>query len=699
MSKSPGRRIGASTPSPPTPDGAAQGTAVAGETGRVEALEAEVRSRFGVVPNFFRLTPANPEITASLWGFARFAYLDNPLPSLFKERLFVYLSRFCETRYCIIRHVGFLTGHGLPAGDAGAPIQSVEEALRLLRWPLPLGEAVEPWVATLRKRRAPLDSLPAPDSDLERSIFACATHVFLQSKEAGSCLAALKDALSDDKLEYLLVFLTFVRAAHYWSKTHENLALEPDVEQLLESQKELSDHLVNDPAAGLDEVSRKLRSELGQLRGDKQRYEQLARAYEAAMEIEEQLKRNNAQLTEHLTRAERARTSALEVMDEAIKARQELWAGQQRLKEADQRKNEFLATLAHELRNPLAPITSAVQIMRLPGANDEVLEQARKTIERQVGHMARLVDDLMDIARISRDRLELRKDRVALAVVLQTAVETGKPGIEAARQRLCVTEPEETVWLHADLTRLSQAVGNLLNNASKYSAEGAQIDLTAEVVGGEAVIRVRDEGIGIPEDILPNIFEMFRQGNPAAAHPRSGLGIGLTLVKRLAEMHGGTVEARSEGPDRGSEFVLKLPVVDGQPEQPVATVIARKEVTARRVLVVDDNRDAAASLAMLLSHSGHHTRIAHDGLEALEAAEGFRPEAIMLDIGMPRLDGFEVARRIREADWGRNVLLIALTGWGQEEDRLRSRDAGFDDHLVKPVAYETIVELLGETRH
>ena len=672
--------------------------AAAAEAASLESLQARIRSRLGVLPNFFRLAPDNPEITASLWGFARFAYLDNPLPSLFKERLFVYLSRFCEARYCITRHVGFLTGRGRPAGDAEAPVQGISEALKLLRWPLPRGAAIQPHVERCSERGLPLADLPPAGSELELSIFACAAHVFLQSKEAKACLAALKSALGDSRSEYLAVFLTFVRSAHYWSVVHEDLAPEDDVEQLLATQKELADHLSNDPEAGSDEMSRKLQTELDQLRLDRQRHAQLSRAYAAALEVEEQLKRNNAELSASLSEAERSRVSALQIMEEAIQAKQALWASQQQLKEAHQRKDEFLAILAHELRNPLAPITSSVQIMRLPGVNDVVLEQARKTIERQVNHLARLVDDLMDIARISRDRLELRKDQVALAVVLQTAVEICKPGLESARQQLSLTLPPETAWLQADLTRLSQAVSNVLSNASKYSPEGASIEVTAEIIAGEAVIRIRDEGIGIAQEMLPHIFEMFRQVDTSHSQSRSGLGIGLTLVKRLMELHDGTVEARSAGVGQGSEFILRLPVVGRRPERPVVTVSEPKEIAARRVLVVDDNRDAAASLALLLSHSGHHTRIAHDGLEALEAAEGFRPEAIMLDIGMPKLDGFEVARRIRETDWGKDVLLVALTGWGQEEARHRSCDAGFDRHLVKPVEYGTIVELLGERR-
>lgn len=664
---------------------------------REPALPAEIESRFGLLPNFFRLTPDNPEITAHLWGFARFAYLDNPLPSLFKERLFVYLSRFCEVRYCIIRHVGFLTGRGRAAGDIRAPVQTVEEALELVRRPLPRGAAADTCIEACSGSVSPLTTLPPPGSEMELALVACAAHVFLQSAEAQRSLAALEHALGKGRFEYLMVFLAFVRTAHYWTRLHRELELEDDVEQLLATQQTLAECLLNDPEARSCDMSRQLLDELDTLRRDKRHNDGLSEAYAAAREIEERLRRSNTELAAHVAEAENARGAALKVMEEAIQAKQDLWSSEQKLKEADRRKDEFLATLAHELRNPLAPIASSVQIMRLPGVDSEVIEEARRTIERQVTHMVRLVDDLLDISRISRAKFELRRERVALSVVLQTAIETSKPVIEARRQALSVVMPPQTVWLNADLTRLAQAVANLLNNASKYSPEDTSIDLVAEARGAEVVIGVRDRGIGIPGETLPHIFEMFRQGDATEERGRGGLGIGLTLVKSLVEMHAGTVEAKSAGAGQGSEFILRLPVVTEAPEVPEVTLGNVTASMARRVLVVDDNRDAAASLAMLLSHSGHHARQAHDGIAAIEEAENFRPDAVMLDIGMPKLDGYEVARRIRQQPWGKEVLIVALTGWGQEEDRARSKEAGIDRHFVKPVEYSELLGLLGES--
>ncbi|MGH8496992.1 MAG: PAS domain-containing protein [Gammaproteobacteria bacterium] len=372
---------------------------------------------------------------------------------------------------------------------------------------------------------------------------------------------------------------------------------------------------------------------------------------------------------------------------------------EERLREADRRKDEFLAMLAHELRNPLAPIGNSVQIMRMPGIDGEVSEQARQTIERQVKHLVRLVDDLLDVSRISRNRIELRRERVALAVIVQSAVETSKPLIEASGQELTVELPAQTIWLNADFTRMAQVLANLLNNAAKYTPERARIRLTAERQGNEAVVRVQDTGIGIPRAMLPHIFEMFRQVDTSQERSQGGLGIGLTLVKNLVEMHGGTVVVDSAGAGRGSEFVVRLPIMEETPKASSETPVGELTgATPRRILIVDDNRDSADSLAKMLTLAGHCTQTAYDGLEAIEAASTFRPDVILLDIGLPKLNGYEVARQMRQQPWGRSAVLIALTGWGQDEDRSKSHEAGFNSHFVKPVGYAALTKLLAEAK-
>jgi PAS domain S-box-containing protein len=367
------------------------------------------------------------------------------------------------------------------------------------------------------------------------------------------------------------------------------------------------------------------------------------------------------------------------------------------LQEADRRKDEFLAILAHELRNPLAPLRNGLQVMKLAAGNPAAVEQARGMMERQLLQMVRLIDDLLDVSRITRGKLQLRKERVELASVVRSAVEGSRPLIEASGHQLTIILPPEPVHLDADPTRLAQVFGNLLTNAGKYTDRGGHIWLRAERHGGEVVVSVRDTGIGIAAEHLPRVFEMFAQAAPALERSQGGLGIGLSLVKGLVEMHGGRVEAHSEGLGKGSEFVVRLPLSCG-PHAPGSPHPGGGEDAtgrpARRILVADDNRDAADSLAMMLRLDGHEVHAVHDGQEAVEAAEWFRPDVVLLDIGMPKLNGYDACRRIRAQPWGQGILLAATTGWGQEEDKRRAMEAGFDCHLTKPVAHADLEKLL-----
>jgi CheY-like chemotaxis protein/nitrogen-specific signal transduction histidine kinase len=380
---------------------------------------------------------------------------------------------------------------------------------------------------------------------------------------------------------------------------------------------------------------------------------------------------------------------------EPKKLRDELRQQAEELRQADRRKDEFLAILAHELRNPLAPLRNGLQVMKLARNNAEAVEQSRAMMERQLAQMVRLIDDLLDMSRISQGKIELRNERVELAKVVQHAVETSRSLVEAGGHELTVNMPSGPIYVDADVIRLAQVFANLLNNAAKYTDRGGQITLTVEQQDGSAVVSVRDTGVGIPAHMLPRVFEMFTQVDRSLERSQGGLGIGLSLVKGLAEMHGGTVEAHSDGHGMGSEFVVRLPVVlsltgrarDEAGEGTAAT-------SRRRILVVDDNRDAAISLAMLLRLMGNEAQTAHDGLEALEAAAALKPDVILLDLGMPKMNGYEVARRIRQQPWGKYVVLVAVTGWGQQEDRLRSQEAGFGYHMVKPVEPAALEKLL-----
>ena len=363
------------------------------------------------------------------------------------------------------------------------------------------------------------------------------------------------------------------------------------------------------------------------------------------------------------------------------------------LREVDRRKDEFLATLSHELRNPLAPMRTALELMRLAPDDPTIFAKVHATMERQLLHLVRITDELLDVARITRNIVELRRERIDLRTVIDSAVESTQPIVDSRAQALTITLPSAPVWMHADFTRLAQVFANLLNNASKYTERGGQIRVRASAADGSAIVRVEDTGMGIPPDMLPRIFDMFTQLQEHRDRTQGGLGIGLTLARRLVELHGGTIEGASDGPGRGSRFTVRLPVIAAAAE---AAVLLPPEPAARppvrRVLVADDNPDAAEMMRLMLGLSGHEVRVAEDGLKAVELARTFAPDIAFLDIGMPRMDGYEAARRIREL--GLPVVLVALTGWGQDEDKQRSRDAGFDHHLVKPPEREVLEKLI-----
>ena len=367
------------------------------------------------------------------------------------------------------------------------------------------------------------------------------------------------------------------------------------------------------------------------------------------------------------------------------------------LAEADRRKTEFLATLAHELRNPLAPIRSGLAVMRQGGGDPAAVARVRDIMERQVGHMVHLIDDLLDIARISGGKLELKKTRADLAAVLTSAIETSLPMIEASRHELQVDLGSEALPADVDVTRIAQVVANLLNNAAKYTPAGGRIVLTMRREGGDALVSVADTGVGIPHEALEGVFDMFSQIGRNLDRSQGGLGIGLSLVRRVVELHGGSVVAASGGIGAGSTFTVRLPLALPAAEDGIA--VARAEERAAdaggiRVLVADDNVDAAVTLSMLLELGGHATRVVHDGVDAVAAAPAFAPRLAFLDIGMPRMDGYAAARAMRALPGLEGLVLVALTGWGTEEDRRRSREAGFDHHLTKPVQMEEIARIL-----
>ena len=367
------------------------------------------------------------------------------------------------------------------------------------------------------------------------------------------------------------------------------------------------------------------------------------------------------------------------------------------LKEADRRKDEFLAMLGHELRNPLAPMLHALHLLRLQKGDQAAAGRAREALEWQLRHMTRLVDDLLDVSRISRGQIGLRKEPSDLSLLVNRAVEISHPLMAERRQVFTASLPAEPVWVEADPARLVQVLANLLNNAAKYTGNGGRIGLTAARNGGEVVVRIKDNGMGIAAELLPKVFDLFTQSERTLDRSQGGLGVGLTLARRLVEMHGGTIEASSDGPGKGSEFIVRLPALAGTPPPKEARRQGQRipvSSGSRRILVVDDNASAAEMLALLLQMDGYEVRVAHEGLAALQMARTYQPDVVLLDIGLPGMDGYEVARRLREQPGSEDVLLIAMTGYGSDEDRRRSRNSGCDHHLLKPVAHQDLQALL-----
>lgn len=391
-------------------------------------------------------------------------------------------------------------------------------------------------------------------------------------------------------------------------------------------------------------------------------------------------------------------TSIVNDITERTKPRHELHQQPDDVADASRQTHDFLAMLAHELRNPLAPMRNALHLMQMPQADAQTIEKARAIMERQLAHMVRLVDDLLDVSRIISGKIGLHKEVLDFAVAVARAVETAQPVVDTRNHQLNISMPDRPIWVEADLVRLAQVISNLLTNAANYSDRAGRIDLAVGSEDGEAVMRIRDTGMGIPADLLPRIFNLFVQEDRSLARSQGGLGIGLTLVKTLVEMHGGSVTAASAGPEQGSEFVVRLPLY--KPERQSApggdAGSTATHVLHKRVLVVDDNIDAAESTAMVLQVAGYEVRCVHDGPSVLQAAKDYRPQVVILDIGLPGISGYELARKLRQEPEFLHTPLIALTGYGQEEDRRRSLQAGFDHHLTKPADPQTLRALIAQ---
>ena len=757
----------------------------------------EVTDRFGVLPNFFCSADAAPGLAEELWKFAKSAYLDSPLPSLFKERLFVHLSRFCEVRYCIVRHVGFLIGQGRPAGDADAAFETVDQVIEMLRRPLPEGPAFMEVLERLE--RVSLEGrLPEPRSECETDLFDALTIMFLAPRDAAHARRALRAAVGDATFELLVAYLAFIRTAHYWTEMHPELTYEPDMVEILRGYSELAALLLDKSEAELVQGGVRLRETLNHLKrvevalqesesrhafllrlgdalrplidpmaiqGEASRLlgERLLtdRAYYADIDEAQgyiQVERNfvragipstvgrfslsdfnwvgwtfrmggpvvvaDTQTSPLIPDADRPAVAAvgvgafvaaplirdgrllaallvtevsprvwtpdeIELVKETAERTWEVIErarAEEQLRATNARKDEFLAMLAHELRNPLAPIRTGLELIRRGGDTVVAVERVRGIMERQVGHMVRLIDDLMDVSRISSGKIVLQREPTLLASLVHSAVDANRAAMAAKRIELSVDLPKDPYVIDVDPTRFVQILSNLLHNAAKFTNDGGTVRITANITQPKSdaepqmSIAVADSGIGISPELLPRVFELFTQGETRSSQP--GLGIGLALARRLVELHGGRLDGRSEGAGRGSEFVIQLPLATTQlvadTERPADT-----RLLERRVLVIDDNEDAANATAMLIEDMGGDTRVAYDGEHALTMIHEYQPEVVILDIGMRGLDGYETCQRIRRV-LGSRVLLVALTGFGQEQDKEKATRAGFDVHLTKP---------------
>jgi len=727
---------------------------------QAERFTAEARSRFGVLPNFFCTASSAPGLIGKMWGFAKSGYLDNPLPSFFKERLFVHLSRFCETRYCIVRHVGFLIGEGRPAGDASALPHTVEQVLELLKRSVP--DAAQLEQALIQLESLPhQEDIPDPETPLERDLFDALTIVFVAPRRAERARKAITAAVGETTFEMLTAFLAFVRTAHYWTETHPTLAFEGDMVAVMERHPALASLMLDTADAQwaqsgevLQRALADLQSTTGTLRTTEDRFRAFVTATsdveyrmspdwsemwhldgrgiiadtagptrnwlmeyihpddhprmtaaiavavktKSVFELEHRVKRVDGTLGWSLARAVPLLDDKGEITEwfgaaRDVTARR---SAEEALREEDRRKNEFLATLAHELRNPLAPLRHGLEIAKRNSKPELAFQGTIETMDRQLNHLVHLVDDLLDVGRISTGKMELRRKQVNLRELVTVSSDSCRAAIEKDGHTFIVEPGTDELYVDGDFERLTQVFSNLLSNAAKYTERGGRIELRVTREDGEAVLKVSDTGIGIPAPDLTRVFELFSQVSAQRGRADGGLGIGLSLARKLVEMHHGSVSATSPGAARGSTFIVRLPLIE---PMDVRAKLARPElglpaISHHRILVVDDNRDAATTLALLLTELGHDVDAAFGGQEGIAKAEAMRPDLILLDLGMPVMNGIEAAKHIRALPHGKDITLVALTGWGQEQDFQRTREAGFDLHLLKPIDPDELDKLL-----
>jgi signal transduction histidine kinase len=610
------------------------------------AFEADVASRFGLLPNFFRSAQAAPELLEQLWGFAKAGYLDNPIPSVFKERLFVWLSRFCPMRYCLVRHVGFLlgNGHGHAAGDVGAATQTINEVIALLRRPSPWKRDMTAVYESLESTPRAIERWPSAGSRLEDEIFACAAVMFIEPARSNSAQHAIVRTLGERAYELLSGCLAFIRTAHYWTMLHPEMESEDDMLELMRTHTELAQLLLEDPEADRCEMGERLFSELADLR--------------------------------------------------ELNERQELKKAKQALELKDRQKDQFIAVLAHELRNPLSAIRTAGYALGRLKLQDERAGPLVERLDRQTTAIARMLEDLLDASRIAFGKISIQVERFDLLSLLRETLDEQEPRARAAGLQLTVQLGEKPCLLDGDRVRLRQIVDNLLSNAIKFTPAGGHMQLTLAVEDDCAVISVLDTGIGFDSAFAERLFEPFVQHEQGRDRATGGLGLGLAIAARLAQLLNGSLTASSPGIGQGALFTLTIPIA---PRLSGASVNAGAvlPLALKSVLLVEDNGDVADGVAELLRLHGVSVSVAYDGASAVKSALASVPDLILCDLGLPGgMDGLAVARACRAEKTLRDVRLVATSGYSSAEDHANATTAGFDSLMIKPLTEEALRRLL-----
>jgi signal transduction histidine kinase/ActR/RegA family two-component response regulator len=609
-------------------------------------FQAEVAGRFGLLPNFFRSARAAPELIEKLWSFARAGYLDNPIPSLFKERLFVTLSRLCPARYCIVRHVGFLLGHGRPAGDANAPADSVAGVIQLLKRPTPWNRDMALVYARLEGLKEPLANWPEPRTEMEDLIFACAAVVFAEPARGETARLALLNALGARHFEYLTGCLAFIRTAHYWTMLHPEIETEDDMRILMRDHAELARLLIEDPEADRCEMGARMFDELTALR--------------------------------------------------ELNERQELKKAKDALEEKDRQKDQFIAILAHELRNPLAAIRSAADSLGRMKLEDPKVERLHERLDRQAMVMARMLDDLLDTARIATGKTSIQLEGIDFGDLLRATIAEYDERVSAAGVGFEIEISNTPCPVRGDRVRLQQIIGNILSNAIKFTPAPGRITARLRTEEGSAVLRIEDTGIGFDTAMAERMFEPFIQQEQQIDRFNGGLGLGLAISRKLTELQGGTLSGESPGSGCGAAFTLTLPLA-----APSVTAAPQAKQTRRkdpmRVLLIEDNKDAADTLSELINLIGFDVDVAYDGRSALLRAIATPPDLVLCDLGLPGgMDGYAVARALRAEPRLHHTRLIAVSGYSQPKDQANAKQAGFDRLVSKPITSEILEALLNE---